>query len=79
MVFDPKPGNTDADRNCVSNIRPEGLPPAVAAETLFHLITQSLVRKLSGVRLKDERVLTGPAATTILNETQIDRKTLVHE
>jgi ethanolamine ammonia-lyase small subunit len=55
LVFNPHPGNTDADRNCVSNIRPAGLPLAAAAETLGFLISQSLRLGLSGVKLKDDR------------------------
>jgi len=53
FTFQPTPGKTDAERNCVSNIRPEGLPPEAAAEKLFNLITRSQDLRLSGVGLKD--------------------------
>ena len=60
LVHGPKAGNADARRNCVSNIRPEGLPIEAAAETLVYLITESLRRRISGVELKDDRMLPSP-------------------
>jgi ethanolamine ammonia-lyase small subunit len=57
IVFDPKIGKSDADRNCVSNIHPRHLPSVAAAQTLVWLIEQALVRRLSGVGLKDERIV----------------------
>jgi ethanolamine ammonia-lyase small subunit len=53
LTYQPGPGKTDADRNCISNIRPEGLPPAQAAEKLAHLLIESARLRVSGVALKD--------------------------
>jgi ethanolamine ammonia-lyase small subunit len=41
-------------RNCISNIRPEGLSYESAAARLHFLMTESRRRRLSGVALKDE-------------------------
>lgn len=57
FTFDPRPGKTDAERNCVSNIRSGGLPPAAAAEKLAQLLCHSRALRLSGVDLKDESPL----------------------
>jgi len=57
LVFGPRPGRTDAQRNCVSGIRPEGLPVPAAAELLGWLVGEALRRGLTGVELKDERGL----------------------
>ena len=54
FTYAPQPGLTDAARNCVSNIRAEGLSPVEAAHKLHGLITQSLLRSLSGIELKDD-------------------------
>jgi len=45
---------TDADRNCVSNIRPEGLSPAAAAGKVARLLAAAFQKGLTGVGLKDE-------------------------
>ena len=57
----PAPGRTDADRNCVSNIRPEGLPPAQAAAKLAWLLREADRTGLSGVALKDNQPSALPA------------------
>jgi len=61
LTWQPAPQTTDADRNCISNIRPEGLGYADAAFRLVHLLHAIRARRLSGVRLKDDgdRLLSG--------------------
>lgn len=54
LTYGPRERLSDADRNCISNVRPAGLPYENAARTLFHLISAARRLKLSGVRLKDE-------------------------
>lgn len=54
FTWQPKIGRTDAERNCVSNIRPEGFPPAAAGRWIAQLLIQSFARQLSGVNFKVE-------------------------
>jgi ethanolamine ammonia-lyase small subunit len=57
LTYDPSVGLTDESRNCISNIRPEGLGYDVAAKRIFYLIKQSFQLKLSGIRLKDNNLI----------------------
>jgi ethanolamine ammonia-lyase small subunit len=54
LTWDPRPGRTDAERNCISNVRTEGLGYEAAAGTLELLMNAARLRRLSGVSLKDE-------------------------
>ncbi len=54
LTFSPRIGRTDAERNCLSNIRREGMSYAEAAARLLYLATEARRRNLSGVELKDE-------------------------
>jgi ethanolamine ammonia-lyase small subunit len=54
LTWRPGPTTTDADRNCISNIRPNGLPYEAAAAKAVHLLRAMRARQLSGVRLKDD-------------------------
>ena len=55
LTWQPRPGRTDAERNCISNIRPEGLPIPEAAAKLLWLIAAMRRLALTGVALKDEQ------------------------
>jgi ethanolamine ammonia-lyase small subunit len=65
LTYRPHDGTTDADRNCVSNIRPDGTGYADAAYKIAHLLRAMRARELSGVRLKDtsDRLIVAGAAT----------------
>jgi ethanolamine ammonia-lyase small subunit len=54
LTHAPKHGRHDAERNCISNVRPEGLAYDVAAFKLAWLMREALRRGSSGVALKDE-------------------------
>jgi ethanolamine ammonia-lyase small subunit len=55
LTWRPGPQTTDAARNCVSNIRPDGIGYAEAAAKLAYLLGAIRGRRLSGVALKDEQ------------------------
>ncbi len=54
VTFAPRIGRSDAERNCISNVRGEGLPYDRAAFKLAWLLKEAMARQLTGVTLKDE-------------------------
>jgi ethanolamine ammonia-lyase small subunit len=53
FLYEPRVGKSNALRNCLSNIRPEGLPPMQAAEKLCWMLREALQLQVSGVELKE--------------------------
>ncbi|WP_263358527.1 ethanolamine ammonia-lyase subunit EutC [Acidicapsa ligni] len=53
ITWQPRPGRTDAERNCISNIRSEGLRYQQAAARLLYYIHESHRLQLTGVALKE--------------------------
>ena len=69
LTWRPGPGTTNAGRNCVSNIRPDGLAPANAASKVAWLLGAMRSQGGSGVALKDDagsapHTLAGPDAAS---------------
>jgi ethanolamine ammonia-lyase small subunit len=54
ITWQPRPGRTDAERNCISNIRTEGLSYVQAAAQLVFYLTEARRRELTGIALKEE-------------------------
>jgi len=74
---------TDAERNCISNIRPDGIGYDDAAFKIAHLLTAMRTRRISGVQLKDDsdralsgrpsKAAPGQRVTLSLDRQRIDR------
>lgn len=54
LTWQPQAQTTDAERNCISNIRPQGIGYADAAFKIAALLRAMRTRRLSGVLLKDD-------------------------
>jgi ethanolamine ammonia-lyase small subunit len=68
LTWQPRRGRTDAERNCISNIRPEGLTPEAAATKLVWLIGAMRRLRRTGVALKDEQLVPIPRIDGAGNE-----------
>jgi ethanolamine ammonia-lyase small subunit len=53
VTWAPRVGRLDSERNCVSNIRPDGLPPQAAARKIAWLLGEARRLRFTGVELKD--------------------------
>jgi ethanolamine ammonia-lyase small subunit len=62
LTWQPRLGRTDAERNCISNIRTEGLSYAEAAHRIAHYIAEARRLQTTGIALKDPvvRAILGP-------------------
>jgi ethanolamine ammonia-lyase small subunit len=68
ITWQPAPGTPDAARNCLSNIRPQGLPIADAAKGLLRLFAGALHYRMTGVELSRRMAADGrerPAPNSI--------------
>ncbi len=65
LAFQPAPGQTDAQRNVVSNIHAAGTPPARAAERIVALAADMMRCSTSGPAIK-ERLVPQAAAPPVI-------------
>ena len=63
LTYGARTGRTDAERNCISNVRPGGLTFEDAAKQLYSLLRRAHQHKLSGVALGQKAAL--DATTTL--------------
>ncbi|HYS62925.1 MAG TPA: ethanolamine ammonia-lyase subunit EutC [Paraburkholderia sp.] len=71
LTYAPKVGCSDAQRNCISNVRPEGLDYPLAAHKLHYLLTHARRLGLTGVGLKDDSdalLASAPATPSISDD-----------
>jgi ethanolamine ammonia-lyase small subunit len=54
LTWAPAIGRHDAERNCLSNIRPDGMGYAEAAAKLVYLLAAARRLRLTGIALKDD-------------------------
>lgn len=70
ITYGPTVGRQDSERNCISNVRPEGLDYPAAARKIWWLVSEAQRLKLSGIGLKDQSDVAeiGAASATMLGD-----------
>ena len=53
ITWNPRSGCTNAERNCISNIRDEGLPSLDAAQRIAYFVREATRLQATGTALKD--------------------------
>jgi ethanolamine ammonia-lyase small subunit len=66
LTFAPRIGRNDAQRNCLSNIHPDGLGYEMAADKLAWLMQQALRLSLTGIGLKENAPLALPGVVKLV-------------
>jgi ethanolamine ammonia-lyase small subunit len=54
MAYRPSTGQTDANRNLISNIHSRGLSPQIAADRILNLAAQMMARQASGFGIREQ-------------------------
>jgi len=72
LTWHPHPDRTDADRNCLSNIRVGGLSPESASERLLWYLQTARARQISGTSLKEGSIELETTATFIETRSEYD-------
>ena len=57
LTWGPRVGRNDSERNCVSNIREEGLKPELAAQRIAMSMEAARGQQVTGVRLGGNAIL----------------------
>jgi ethanolamine ammonia-lyase small subunit len=74
LTWHPHPERTDADRNCLSNIRGDGLSPASAAGRLLWYLQAARTRRITGTSLKEGSVELKATAKSTETRFELDRE-----
>jgi ethanolamine ammonia-lyase small subunit len=62
ITWEPRPGRTDAERNCISNIRHGGLSYADAAQRIVFYMNEATRLQCTGITLKENTTPFFPAS-----------------
>jgi hypothetical protein len=76
ITWNPRPGRTDAERNCISNIRHEGLTYVDAAQRIAFYMNEAKRLQATGITLK-ENISSSLPGTLMVLETHSLRSSLI--